>query len=454
MAEIIFRRLFEIRILHGFYLDHWFLNASGNPALFHEFIDEPQSSRLAKQASVLEYKYDLRKIIAIEPTKETEQWLSRNKIILRHTPLGIFAGIQVRREGVGDAARFFPVGGLEQGNCRFVLTMRDPQWLNAANHALMPTIPGYYYFTNLRATEDRKNYPSLSAQPPEFESGRTWEMGDLIRDGNQIRAAQRTTESAADFEVVGDALAGTWHSYAHAGERVALPKIFKYRFDSSISAISSAEFILSDLNNNEIKRIAIASPQSSIVSLDFRYLQISPSTTENERIRPRPIPDGAYVLDARINGVSFEQRRIVLSDDLRGSEKNIWGIVDISTADTTPAFRLFNADGSLNAGLITPAPALRWRGPVFEIRLMGRLTYWRYIIENQLSPLPADPDFTYNWPDRQFSTVRARRLSQIRLPLSINLPAGPRSLPSPPSVSIRYDETQKQYFSEIFLLTF
>lgn len=454
MADIIFRRLFEIRILHGYYLDYWFPDSSNNPGVFHEFRDEPQSSRLAKQASVLEYKYDLRKIVNIEPTKETQQWLSRNKIILRQTPLGIFAGIQARREGTGASARFYPIGELEQGNCRFVLTMRDPQWLNAANHALMPTIPGSYYFTNLRATEDGKIYPSLSAQPPEFESGRTWEMGGLIREGNQIKAAQRTTETIVDFQAIGDTAAGTWHSYAHAGERVALPKTFRYRFDPSIPIVSNAEFIIRDLYNNEIKRIAISNPSSSSVSLDFRYLPVSPSTPENDRIRARPIHDGVYVLDAFINGTLFEQRQIVLSDDLRGSDKNVWGLVDISTENTAPDFRLFNADGSLNAGLTTPASAMRWRGPVFEIRLMSRFTFWRYHIERLSSSIPGDPDFSYNWPEQQFTTAHPRRLSQIRVPLSINLPSGAHLLPNPSSASIRYDEAQKQYYSDIFLLTF
>ncbi len=37
MPEILFKRLFEVRILHGYYLDNWFADATGKKGIFQEF---------------------------------------------------------------------------------------------------------------------------------------------------------------------------------------------------------------------------------------------------------------------------------------------------------------------------------------------------------------------------------------------------------------------------------
>lgn len=455
MAEILFKRLFEVRILHGYYLDHWFPNQTGEPGSFHEFKDEPQSSRLAKQAFVLENKYKALSSIGIEPTPDTLRWLSQNKIIWRKTPVGVFAGIQVRRDGTGAATRFFPSMNLPlEGSCSFLLTQNNPEWLNAANHSLQPTLPGYYYFSNLRAAEEGKLYPSLSVQLPEFEAGRTWEMGSLIRNGNLIKAARETTEVESSFDTIANINTGTWHQYAHTKDRLALPKIFKYRFDSFFSVVNLAEFTLTDIDGNVVKTITALNPVGATYSLDFRYLPLKISSSEEERINPRTLPNGWYNLSVRINGALFETYRILLSSDLKESSKSVWGLVEISSGDTASDFRLLNPDGSINVETIAGSDPLRWQGPVFEIRLLSRLTYWRYRIEKLVSPVPADPDFNYQFQDQHFTTARVRKLSQVRVPISINLPSGNTALPSPISASIRYDSALRQYYSEIFLSTF
>jgi len=461
MPDITFKRLFEVRILHGYYLDYWLPDAAGNIGIFHEYGASPED-RLNDQAFILENKYDIRRNILIEPTLETRQSLDGLGLRWQKTATGLIVGIEVRKSGSGNDTKFFPKRAVPAGQSwSFLLRSRNAAFFNITNHAMRPTLPGRYYFSNLRASagEDNKTYPALSVQLPEFSNQRTWEMGELVRDGNAIKAATMTTRSIGDFLEIANLSDDTWHNYAHTGDCSLFPKRFHYRFDTGGTAVSGAEFTLTDASGTEVKKVSAQftpiSPAPAEFPLDFRYLPLSEDTPEDERVqRPRPLPDGWYTLDISINGALVESRRILMQSDV-DSGNPVLGLVEISTAETAPLFQLLNADGSLNQSTISGGDPTRWQGPVFEIRMMGRLAYLRYQLTRALSPLPVDPNFTYAPDGRQIRTNTPRRLSFIRTPVSINLPAtGDTLLPYPDSTILKYDFDREHYYSEIFLSTF
>jgi hypothetical protein len=311
MSKILFKRLFELRILHGYYIDGWFPN-TGDQEVFHDYGGNDPAVRRAQQAFVLENRYDIRQDMYIEPTAQTKRLLDGFQMRTRALPSGLVTGIEVEQKGMGNAARFFPKIPLPApGNWSFIIRLRNAQFHNFTNHALRPSIPGGYYFTNLRAAEDGKTYPSLSTALPVFSADRTWEMGELIRDGNEVKAA-RVREGADQFSPIAEFNPAPgrnrWHHFAHSGDRVALPKRFNYRFDTKFDAtnpVQNAGFTLKGAVDNltyivinKDYKDAATPPLEQI--LDFRFLPLPAGAPASQRLQS--LTDGSYPAARRLNG--------------------------------------------------------------------------------------------------------------------------------------------------------
>lgn len=472
----IFKKLFEVRILHGYYTDNWFANLSGEPGSFFDYgthtdLAIREQQKREQQAFVLENKYNILNDLSIEPTPETARLMEGLRMRWRRLPTGFMAGLEVEKQETGGVVRFLPKTTLAPGTTwTFLLRIRNAYFYNITNHAMRPTLPGHYYFTNLAAAEGGKVFPSLSVQLPPFSAQRYWEMGEMVRSGNQAFAAGFDTKNLNDFAPVANIddanpAADTWHDWVHNGDRRAFPKSFKYRFDAQFDAsnpVTDAEFILRDTAGNEIKRITrsytATTPAPAELLLDFRYLPIAPGATDAEKLRPKNLPDASYDLLVRINGADFENRRVLLRSNLP-DDHSILGIVEIAHGPTTPAFSLLNG-GFLNTTPVPGSNPLSWQGPVFEIRFMNRPTYWHYKIQKP-EGLPADDldmgEFIF-WKDRQSIEAQApRRLSQARVPVQLSVPpAGSANdvlLPNPEPPGLRFDHERKLYYSELFLST-
>lgn len=449
----IYKRLFEVRILHGFHLDHWYWNGN-TPLAFHRYASD------ADREFILENKYNILEDLIIEPTAKTKKLLKGTRMPWRILPSGILVGLEVERttDGAG-ITRFFPKISLpEDATWTFVLRARNPQFFNITNHALRPTLPGRYYFSNLFATEHGKVFPSLSVQLPGFSANRTWEMGELIRVGSQIREAAKTTSMLTDFTVISSL--ANWSHYVHSGNRTALPKQFTYRFDSrfnNLNPVTSAEFTLSDMNGDEklkIEKEYTVTPAPDEINLDFRYYPLPPNPTVDDLTHRIPLEAGWYRLTIQINGALYEQRDIMLRNDL-SEDDSVLGLIEIGNGPTSDAFRLFDpADGSLRLTAVSDNGATRWRPPVFEVRLLSRATYWQYQIEKTAGLPPHDIDFTevqYQSIPKRLVTLKPRRLSLARAPVRVDTPSTDIYLPNPERLDLKY--AQHQYYSELFLST-
>jgi hypothetical protein len=472
----IFKKLFEVRILHGYYTDNWFANLLGEPGSFFDYGTDPDPAvravqRREQQAFVLENKYDILRDISIEPTPATARLMEGLRMRWRRLPTGFLAGLEVEKRETGGLVQFAPKVVLEPGmRWTFLLRIRNAWFYNITNHAMRPTMPGHYYFTNMAAADDGKVFPSLSVQLPPFSNQRHWEMGELLRSGNQVMAANVDTANLADFTAIAnidDANPGgdTWHEWAHSGDRRALPKSFKYRFDAKFGAanpVTDAVFVLSDTAGNQIKSITrsytAAAPAPAEILLDFRQLPVAPGASDAEKLRPKTLPDGWYDIRVSINGAIFETRRVLLRSDLP-DDQSILGIVELGLGPTAPAFSLLDG-GLLNTAPVPDSNPGRWQGPVFEIRFMNRPTYWHYRIQKSEGLPAADLDmgeFIFFRNRQSIEAQTPRRLSQARVPVQLSVPppgaAGDVLLPNPEPPGLRFDHQRKIYYSELFLST-
>ena len=435
---VIFKRLFEVRVLHGYYLDYW-LEKGGAPALFYDYHQDEQNE-------LLESRYDIRRDLHIEPTAVTLRQMKGLGIQWRPTPMGLLIGLEVN---IGANGTFAPKADLPTNlSWTFVLRTRNPYLYSITNHALRATLPAIYYFTNRAGIGEGKKYPSLSTLPPNF-SPRTWEMGELIRPTSgvlTVPSAKKTTIVQSDFGDIPN------HDWANSADRTALPKVFNYRFDplyNIANPVMDAAFTLADGNGNEVKSIqrnfATATAPSQLL-LDFSTHDKQPG-----EVKPRPIANGWYRLTVRLNNVVFEERTVWLSSDLSDNQ-SIFGIVEITAHHTASGFHLIESDGSLRRITTAGQP----QPPVFQIRLAARRTYWRYYLQKaKINNQPySEVDFLDTPPlKKQLVTKAARQLSAARNPVLLQA-AGPSpplgiALPNPERLELVYD--QGQYYSELFL---
>ena len=445
MNTILYRRLFEVRILHGYYLDGHVLD-NENPVFFQEYPPE-------KQTDILNDRYAISSDLEVIPTKSTEDLMRRMQMRWRATTTGFFAGIEALSKGAG---KFVPKVPIPEGTTwTFLLRVRNPGFYNITNHVLRSTLPGRYLFTNRndavftkRDNKDfkKQNLPSLSVPPGAFDASRSWEMGELAIISKKLKIARDGNET---FELLTD------HQWANSNDRVALPKSFRYRFDPKWTDIKEATFTLSKLDNTELTKIKFEFKEGTPgeVPLNFSFL---PKTAGEDR--PQPLPDGFYYLQVASQAGVLEKRWVNLRSDIPEGEP-IFGLVDIVYQSAqTDDFRLLDAEQLLrlhasptNPNQFVPTP--------FEIRLLRRETYWRYFVDNIITPNsdPAkflNPELEYkNGTERKnIATKAPRPLIRARTRLSADKNQLV-FLPIPDNATLNYDHDSKQYFTDLFLQT-
>ena len=419
--------------------------------------------RRAMQEDVLNNNYDIRQDLEIIPTEKTARLMRGLRMVSKSFPWGYVVGIEVdQRSEDSGATLFFPKQEIDDSETwQFLLKVRSSSLLNITNHSLRSSLPGYYYFTNIEAEEGGKQFPSLSVELPKFTSDKSWEMGSVIQHEDEVLAASQTTRVLSDFIPIASLDSSSdqnvWHHWAHTGDRKLLRPVFSYRFDSKFNRenpIRSSAFILSTLDGNELKRIeklySDSRPAPSSVQLDFRRLPIPDGASESEKLAPPSLLNGWYNLQVLVNGEVEEEYRVLIMVDLPPGVP-LLGMVEVGAGVTAEPFRVLRADGALNLTVIEGSNPVRYQPPVFEVRLMNRLSYWKYSL-NELPDVPL-LDINYTYSGNTFTSRIPRRLAQMRVPASIDVDGVSIKLPNPDRASIQYDSENGQYFSELFLRT-
>ena len=401
MANRLFKRLFEVHILHGYYLDHLVWDGAQKPKIYQEYSLDEQNEALLR--------YNIQNDLGFEPTPATQNLLKGLHMRWAASPLGFFTGIEVERQAPDQYLPFQPLPA--NAVWTFIIRIRNPYLHNFSNHALRPTLPGCYYFTNQPIVAG-KTPPVLSAPPPAFDANRFWEMGELISDGaGNILCARKRSDQIGDFAAFPN------HHWANTADRIALPKYFNYRFDTK-TPVQNAVFRLTGPGGAPVFKTIqrqFASPPESY-RLDLRTLDPLPGDPS-----AKPVKDGWYELDVTINGALFERRSILLRSDMP-NDNSVFAIVDIANHPVQDGFQLLNADQTLR---YSPNPNDGKMEPLrFQIRFLPRATYWQYRIEKYAdSTLPTDDhDYgavQYVKNTHMLVSAEPRALTRIRTPLQV-----------------------------------
>lgn len=361
MGLILVRKLFEVRILHEYYLS----KPEGG-----SFFELPPAEQEVLLKSRLFYgQYGLMKDLLINPTQECAHKLRANKLFFARTALGFVVGIEVEARKINDGA-----GGLKEVYrprqpvdpylaLEFSINNSNPYFATITNGRFRNTAPARYYFSN-RDSGSLKSPPAISRPLPGFLPGRLYEMGEMSKIDGLGKEALKVTSSDNPSDWADVAAQGV----VNEQDRLLLPRAFTYSFNRS--GVTSAEFVLKNQDGSEVKRIAFGGGGGlANVRLDFRTKGFDGGQAAEE------ISSGFYILEASGSSNYQEILPVYLNDSLY--QRSNWGAIEVSFQPGRPEFGLFTPDGDLiiekqSNGSFNPSH------PRFELRIRARKTIWRY----------------------------------------------------------------------------
>ena len=234
-----------------------------------------------------------------------------------------------------------------------------------------------YFFTNESLTSP-KTFPFLTGDIPAFDSGKTYQQGELASFGtNDIR------------EFYKDGVTDQWlpepgNSFANENDQLLVPLKFYYSFETG-SGITDALFELRDKDNNIIKSISVHNDnfiQKTI--LDFSDESDLLSMPQNF-----VYPDLVFTLVVSGSNGYTKTHPLIFTDHFYSRET--WGLLNIRPKVTNTSFNLVGSDGYL---IKRRSLANVWTAPpIFEIQVKSRFAFWRFKNVNG-KELKLDPSLT------------------------------------------------------------
>ncbi len=411
MASVHYKKLFEVRLLHEYYL------ASNSANNFFALNDQQRNDTLRKAVS--KDLYDTGKDLLFEPTEESKMAFSGHHIRFVPQRTGFMIAVKVRLKD----NQFYPYIPFDESlDFNFRIGIDNPAFLNTINYRLGNTVPAVYYFTN-SDTGGQKTFPALAVPVAPFSNTHNYEMGVLAVVGGDLMEALKNTNSAAPEhwrKVQGSGL-------VNDGDRVLLPRRFYYSFPKG-SQVTSATIVLKTVNGSEVisAEFNLATGLEKVL-LDYRTT--SPGLPE--------IKEGFYRLEVTGDN-NFQDQRLVYLHDVLYNPAHL-GVVSINHNNS--AFHLLQADGSIR----NPAP-------VFEIRFKSRISYWRYLSDRgkALAVTPKTNPYL-KAQDGSLQTIDPMPLTFFPIQFKKADPAVEKIfLPNPPRTSLR-PEGDGRIYSEIYL---
>ncbi len=345
--NIAFKKLFRVEILHEHYLNNGFSSkADKQEAGFFEIYDkkaEEDANRIENTLS----KYSISQDIEFVPTEKTRQFLRRQRMIMRQDKKGFFIAVEVKDEKLP----FIPLA--EGDSMSFQIRLKNPEWVNFTAMKVRQRMPVVYYFDNVNDSGE-KEYPSLSLLPPPINKSVGHEMGELVRNGNQIMEIFIKEDGTGDPKEIKPQVL-----YATENDRKLLSPNFLY-------VLPKDEFY----NKAEVSFTDMAGEKKA----EQKYELQEP--TNRCRVDGSNLPPGQYVFSIKTDRGFSEEKKIIIDDSLySGADKrhSVLGVIRIFHKKGLGNFGILNDDGTIKS-------EENKFGNTFQLRFKNRATYRRYFL--------------------------------------------------------------------------
>lgn len=184
MISIEYKKLFEVRFLHDYYL-YGLEPGTNNVKSFFAMSAENQSARL--EELLKRGRYDMRNDLDLLIGAKEEKLFKNLRLKLIRTATGFFLGMQINRVVTsGGEIRFKPaIIPPDNTHVTIGLSIANPLFGAITNLRLDHGANNIYYFTN----EGDHDGLSLATPIPQLVSGQLYRMGDLALVAGSVKQA-------------------------------------------------------------------------------------------------------------------------------------------------------------------------------------------------------------------------------------------------------------------------
>lgn len=195
MINVEYKRLFEVRFLHDYYLYGAEPGNGGSVKSFFAMSAQNQAVRLDDLVRI--GRYDIRKDLELLIGANEEKLFKNLKMKLVRTATGFFLGMQVERVvSDGGKVRFRPtILPPADTYVTIGISIANPLFGTISNLRLNQDVERIYYFTNEGAHDDL----SLATPIAQLVSGQQYRMGDLALVGGSVKQATVDNNGSAGF---------------------------------------------------------------------------------------------------------------------------------------------------------------------------------------------------------------------------------------------------------------
>jgi len=425
MSNLIYKPLIELRFLHDYFLmqdetSFFSLNATQRN---QRLVELAQRSQLPKSQE-----------LTVEPIGLSRDLMRNYGLKLRSTLLGAIIYQQVVQEKSADATRrFLPkFGRPEKEELTLSLINQNPYFDNFTSTRFQKMTPAIYYFTNRLAGENKVS-PTLSSPIAPFSVATKYEIGELADFTGSIRQASTSTSSPDP---------NLWKSlpsdgYVNESDRILLPSRFFYRIPNAV-IIDHIDLTLQNAAGDLIKNITYTGISSN------REIEIDLRKDEQSN----PVLNGSYFLTMSTGQGQIFAHKIIINNTLY--DRSRFGVCAIDFNEEHPDYRLYDENGYLITRIRPDSSRVNHR--IFELRMLSRLSYWRYKAETSFSQtiINQTSGHLQVFDSTKKILVSRRPRSMSRNYSGYALPAPRKTYPNPSPTPLRLESDGKIY-SDIFI---
>lgn len=349
MDRYLFTRLFEVQILHEYYLTH---------ADSTSVLDNPAANIGALLPIELEkFEYNLTNDIIIEPTGSCKQLLKNYHLKFAQNHAGFIVGAEVTESlnSAGDTL-YQPIIALGADvSFQFTVRIKQASFDSFTNQKLKGERK-IYYFNNIQ--EGGNIAPQLSKKVGDFVAGESYEMGELARHGSVLKMANKNTSTAiiADWDIIKE------NPYVNEKDRYT-PKTKKYVYKPTNNNVNQITATLKNTDGTLVKSIIYGQTEPIRgISLDF-------SLTDDKK----EILDSCYNLEITGNNGYHEITQVYLTN--HPTIINAFAVIEIKTSPTDD-FKIIEGNLLSTKKSVGESKA---KNPIFRLLFKSRQTYWKYI---------------------------------------------------------------------------
>lgn len=359
--KLIYKTLFEVKILHEFYQTE----KAGN-TIFDLDLQENRMSFLKQRFYSMSKNInsDLQFIVPESAKSLFKDYLL--KLIPSYSGFKVLCSVKAKLNPSGITS-YEPIQKLPDDLLLPVLLLKkNSNFHSITSEKLENSLDSYYLFSNDNLYAGDRTAPYLTSEIPNYIASQTYEQGELARfAANELKYFYWDSSNTAQWKIING------KTFANPQDKVLIPLNTFYSFPKNKN-ITKAEFLLKDINGNIIQEFHFKKSNT----LKKVHLAFDPNLIHT--IPTRNVDNKAvYTLEVSGNA-GFNRTHKVLFFDQQNELRESIGMVIIKMKSSLNGYKILDATGKLitkkNENNIMDPPA-----PIFEINFRSKASFWRYI---------------------------------------------------------------------------